>query len=146
MSRVKGPPTNNLRLFNKRLQTVPRVAAIEMAKRAAPIISRMAQRSFDAGLDVYDSPRRLGRHGNALRLRKKNDAARASLVFTSDGGTKIRAVLARPYVKYLIGKYKILPIGNAALPPRWQFALNTLFSEVLARIFGGNAAEYRRAA
>ena len=145
MSRVKGPPTNNLRQYNKRLQTFPRVAAIDMAKRAVPIISRMAQGSFDAGLDVYDAARRLGVHGNALSL-VDTGKARASLLFTSDGGTKIRAVLAARWVKYIIGKYKILPIGNAALPAKWQLALNTLAAEVLAAIFGGTAKDYRRAA
>ena len=146
MSRMKGPPVQNLRNFTKRLQQVPRVAAIEMAKRAAPIISGYAQATFDAGQDVYGAARRLGVHGNALSLKKKNDAARASLLFTSDGGTKIRAVLARAYVKFLIGKYKILPIGNAALPMRWQLALNTLAAEVLARIIGVEPGSLRRAA
>lgn len=145
MSRVKGPPTQNLRNFNKKLWAVPRVAAIEVARRAAPAISRLALRSFDAGLDVYDATRRLGRHGNTLSLVRTGDA-RGSLVFTSDGGTRIRAVLSRPYVRFLIGKYKILPIGNAALPPRWQLTINTIFAEVLGRAFGVEPSSLRRAA
>ena len=145
MSRVKGPPTNNLRRINKRLREIPRVSAIEIARRAAPMISRYALASFNAGLNVYDAPRKLGHRGNALSL-VDTGAARSSLLFTSDGGTKIRAVLAKPWVKYIIGKYKILPIGNAAMPMRWQLALNTLVAEVLGRALGVEPAQLRRAA
>lgn len=145
MSRVKGPPTQKLRNFSKKLRAVPRVAAIDVARRAAPAISRLAPRSFNAGLDVYDAPRRLGRRGNALSLVRTGDA-RGSLQFASDGGARIRAVLSRPYVRYLIRKYKILPIGNAAMPVRWQLTINTIFAEVLGRALGIEPTALRRVA
>jgi hypothetical protein len=145
MSRVKGPPTENLRRFNKRLTELPRTVAVEAARRAAPVISRYARASFDSGRTVYDSLRPLGSHGNALSL-VKTGKARASLLFTSDGGSKIRAVLSAPYVKYLIGKFKILPIGNAAMPMRWRLALATLVAEIIGRAVGVEPAQLRRAA
>ena len=129
MSRVRGPSTGgrNLRGLNRRLldidQDKGRRVAIRVAMRAATEITRLAGAAFDAGLNVYLDRRRLGVQGNTLSLVKRDGAARASLVFTNDGGTRIRAALAARYVKYLIGKYKILPIGNAAMPDHWLAAL-----------------------
>jgi hypothetical protein len=145
MSRVKGPPTENLRRFNNRLADLPRVLAVEAARRAAPIISRYARASFDSGKTAYDSPRPLGSHGNMLSL-VQSGATRAALQFTSDGGSKIRAVLGTRYAKFLIGKFKILPIGNAAMPMRWRLALNTLVAEIIGRAVGVEPAQLRRAA
>lgn len=51
---------------------------------------------------------------------------RETLKFVVDG-TIVRCRLGPRYAKYLIGKYKILPIGDrTAMPTAWRFALGEL--------------------
>lgn len=129
MSRVRGP-VGNLRNLNKALRALPRRAAIEIARVAAPEITGLMRASFDAGQTVFGDARPLGSHGNVLSLVKTGDARR-SLLFTSDGGTKIRASLPMKYAKYLIGKYRIMPNGNQAMPLRWRSAIADITRRVL---------------
>lgn len=103
------------------------VIAQRVAARAAGAITSLAQASFASGETVYGDARPEGKRG-ALTL-VRSGFTRDSLRFASDGGTKIRAVLGQPYVKYLIGKYVILPIGNAALPFAWSSRLRVLVRE-----------------
>lgn len=123
----KNTNTANLRRFNKELLTMTQTIANKVAARAASVIGAKARASFDARQTVYGDARPSGKHG-ALSL-VKTGAARGSLDFTADGGSKIRATLAHEYVKYLIGKYVILPIGNAQLPFQWLMALRLIKAE-----------------
>jgi hypothetical protein len=112
---------------------MPRVAAIEIAKRAAPALTRIMLQSFDAGQTVFGAARPLGTQGNILSL-VVTGKARAWLHFNNDGGSRIRAVLPIPYGKYLVGKYTIMPIGNQGMPIKWRMTLDTLAAEVLGKL------------
>ena len=131
-TRVRGPSTGgrNLRGFNKRIKRESEVAAIEVAKLVAVEITRQAVASYDSGRTVYGDARKKGVYGNALTLVATGDTRR-DLRFVSDGTTTIRASLPEKYVKYLIGKYKILPIGNAAMPEQWWRAIDVIAERVL---------------
>lgn len=109
---LKGS-TQNLRRFNQSLQKMPTQVAQEVAKRGASAITTRAQATFDSGRNVYGDP-----FPDGVDCYDSGDT-RSFLKFTSDGGTKIRASLGTSYAKYLIGKYQILPIGNAQLPVAW---------------------------
>ncbi|HEU4431453.1 MAG TPA: hypothetical protein VFT98_22020 [Myxococcota bacterium] len=128
---LKGD-TRNLRRLNKSLAQLPTVLGQQVARKAAAEITGLAQASFAAGQTVYGDERPTGKAGNALSL-VETGFTRDNLRFVSDGGTKIRASLGRRYVKYLIGKYVILPIGNAALPFAWSSRLRALVHETIAR-------------
>jgi hypothetical protein len=43
-------------------------------------------------------------------------------------GRIVRVVLGKPYQKYLIGKYGILPQGKRAIPANWTRTLNEIVS------------------
>lgn len=121
---LKGD-TRTLRNLNKRLTQMPKMLAQQVAREAAQEITALAQASYDSGQTVYGDARPRGVHGNELSL-VETGFTRAALRFVSDGGTKIRAALGRPYARFLIGKYRILPIGNAALPFAWAARLKAL--------------------
>lgn len=71
------------------------------------------------------------------------DGAQLDLVFSGDtqrqlrfvvNGTLIRCALGPRYAKYLIGKYKILPIGDrTSMPVAWVRALDELVRTVQDR-------------
>lgn len=58
--------------------------------------------------------------GRELRL-VRTGATRAALRFVAVG-TVIRCVLGPRYARYLVGKYRILPSGQQAVPFRWRRA------------------------
>jgi hypothetical protein len=130
---AKKGSTANLRRFNKELQAIPTKVAIEVAKRAAGKLTALMQSDFDSGRTAYSETRKKGAYGNDLDL-VDNSTTRGALHFTSDGGTKIRVAGLPDYARFLIGKYKILPIGNAALPYKWNHMLRWLGSEVIAEL------------
>ena len=100
---------------------------------------------FAAGQTVFDTPRPLGTSGNTLTLvdprpspktsrqwKKRKGTwphtgqhVRDSLGFTSNG-TVVRAVLGQKYAKYLVGKYRILPM---LLPSAWQAQIERIVDE-----------------
>lgn len=118
MSKVKVH-TKNLRLLNKRLQDMSKQAAERIAAKVASALTTRTQAAYDSGVSVYGDARSKG-----LSL-YKTGAVRSAIGFTSVG-TIVRAVLNQPYAKYLIGKYGILPNGNAALPVEWTSAINAI--------------------
>ncbi len=133
MSGVRGS-TSTLRKLSKTLRSISAVAAVKIAKKAAPPLTGEFAGDFDAGLTAHGDPRPLGVEGNALSLVQSGDTRR-DIKFTSDGGTKIRAVLGTKYAKYLIGKYGILPSGT--LPTEWQKLLAKVSEAELDRLMGG---------
>jgi hypothetical protein len=133
-SRVyRSSGTVHLLAINRRLQAEPKEAAIKIAARAASEITRLAQESYDSGQTAYGDARKQGVRGPLTLV--KSGWTRANVRFVSDGGSKIRCSLGKPYVKYLIGKYTILPSGNQALPWAWQVAIDKIAREELARHF-----------
>lgn len=141
MSSVRGS-TRNLREIGRELSELPLSAAIETAQAAAGEITGQAGATYDAGQNVYGGPRPLGVRGNPLSL-KRSGAVRGDMRFVSDGGTKIRAVLGERYAKYLVGKYRILPIGASALPTAWLSGIDRIAREQLDRLWSRVAGGLR---
>ena len=119
--------TKNLREFNNRLAAFSKTFAIRVAAKVAPAITALAVAAYQSGTTVYGDARPMGKRGKLSLYR--SGLAFGTTRFTSDGGSKIRAVLSAPYVKYLIGKYKILPSGNQALPWTWLLAIRKIVNE-----------------
>lgn len=123
--------TENLRKFNKELGGLTRDLAIEVAAFAERQLTFLARDSYGRGETCYGDPRPEGVNG-PLDLIDKG-LTFGHLKFTADGGTKIRASLLGEYARYLIGKYRILPIGNAALPIKWSKAIRNAAQKRIAR-------------
>ena len=142
------PNTKTLRKLAQSLKDKPVVAQQNIATRVAPILTAMAGSSYDGGQNVYGDARPSGIYGDALDLVVTGDA-RSALMFKAIG-TIVRVSMAGPvnskgktYTQYLIGKYKILPIGNAAMPFAWQSRIRTIANEELSRHY---AEQIKRAA
>lgn len=116
---------SDLRNLRKRIANTPVHVAHDVAKRAAPALTRATRTAFSSGKTVYGSARPVGVEGQKLTLHKSGKALR-SLRFDS-AGTIIRSIVAVPYVRYLIGKYKVLPVGK--LPLGWQRTIGQLVSD-----------------
>lgn len=118
-TRVSGN-VKGLHGLRAKLQAVPATAALATARQAAPALTTLAGGSYDAGQTVYGSSRPKGKRGQRLSL-VASGTTRRLIKFVSDGTTTIRAALAEKYMRYLVGKYGILPSGaRAALPRSWQ--------------------------
>ena len=74
---------------------------------------------------MYGDARPKGVDGRPLTLVRTGRTR--SMVRFSATGTIVRAVLAVPYAKYLIGKYEILP--NGRLPSTWRKTITRVVGE-----------------
>jgi hypothetical protein len=110
--------------IKRRLAAMPATVALKVAQKAAPALTGQVQAShkslesaygnpYPAGVDVYES-----------------GATRQMLRFAANGRV-VRVVLGKPYQKYLIGKYAILPQGKRAMPAAWSRELAELSAATL---------------
>jgi hypothetical protein len=120
---------SSLRALSKGLRELPVRAAQEIASKAAPELSKLADDAFASGKDAYGNPWVPGADGNAVTLEQSGRLRRA-LGFTSVG-TILRSVLGVPYAKYIIGRWPILPRPKT---------LPASYSEALARVTGETCA------
>jgi hypothetical protein len=120
----------SFRDLKSRLRELPLSVAHEAAPKIAADLGRKARVAFDSGQTVYGDPRPSGVGGRSLSL-VRSGLARRVFGFVANG-TIVRSALGPSYTKYLIGKYRILPVGNAAIPVAWQRAIRSIFGETLA--------------
>jgi hypothetical protein len=125
---LRGNP-GLMRQLGAKLQKLPKTLQAEVARRGAPVCTELAQGAFDSGQTVYGEARPAGVDGGPLSLVGEG-AARASLRFVATG-TQIRCAFGPKHMKFLVGKYKILP--NNALPFRWRARLDAIVREVAGR-------------
>lgn len=127
MSGLKGN-VNDLRKLQKRIAGFPTSLAHNVSKAAAPDLTSFARAAYDAGDTVYGEPRPLGVRGNKLDLISDptGGTTRSTVRFVSVG-TIVRCVLTTSYAKYLIGKYRILPMG--VMPVKWAQRFARIVSE-----------------
>lgn len=135
MSGLRGNP-KSLRELAKRLQASPKVLAQRTAARVAPVLSSLAQTAYDAGTTVYGDGRPAGVHGDALDL-FESGRTRGFLGFAATG-TQVRCVINTRASRYLIGKYRILPMG--ALPFAWSQAIGKMAAEEASVYYAQRAA------
>ena len=109
----------NVRTLAKRLRSLGAVAAQRIASRSAPVLTTTSQADFNSGRTAYGDARPAGKQGNQLTL-VSTGATRATLRFGAQG-TAIRAVLTTKWARYLIGKYRVLPIGR--VPTKWKASI-----------------------
>lgn len=134
----------------------PRLIAEDSAKEVSAYLTDEIRSDFAAGRTVYDEARPKGRVGQRLSLvsggalpvypkpkSHKSRGIRKGTSRTNDGGahvrdtlgftaigTIVRAKLGQRYAKYLVGKYRILPVS---LPVAWRKSIATIISKHLDR-------------
>lgn len=116
---LRGNP-GTLKELSGKLRALPKTLAAEVAAKAAPEVTGLAQSAYDGGQTVYGDARPQGVDGAELDL-VRTGTARAQIRFVAIG-TQMRCVLGPKYARYLIGRYKILPVR--ALPTSWRMRLN----------------------
>ena len=119
------PLRGNMGSIKGALKALPRTVAADVAKRAAPALSKLTNEAFTSNRTVYGEARPVGVSGRALSL-VQTGATRDALRFVSVGSI-VRCVLPTPWAKYLIGKYGVLP--NGSIPVRWSARLGALVAE-----------------
>lgn len=95
-----------------------------VAKEAAEVLTAEIRQDFAAKVTVYDTPRPLSVTGAPLSL-VKSGRTRSELAFVAIG-TIVRAQLGSKYGKYLVGKYKVMPMS---LPSAWAKKLEGIVAE-----------------
>jgi len=120
---------SKLRDLGKRLKDLPVALAQSVAQAVAPALTGQAQADFASGLTAYGEARPVGVHGNALSL-VRSGITEGSIRFVAIG-TRVRVAFGTPYAKYLVGKYRILPVG--ALPVAWSELIAKIARDELAK-------------
>lgn len=114
--------------FRSKVSKLGVQVATEVAQRGARALNAFAQQDYDNGVTVYGDKRPLGVNGNEITLYREG-RLRGQYGFTANG-TIMRSVLSVDYAKYAIGRFKILPPGNAEIPFRWRRVLEDIMDQV----------------
>lgn len=125
---LRGNP-RKLRDLRRSLREIPVVTAQRVAARVAPELTALAGEAYDSGRTVYGDPRRESVEGGALDL-VESGKTRERVAFAATG-TQVRAVLGTRYARFLIGKYRILPIRN--LPAEWSHRIGGAARDEIAK-------------
>lgn len=120
---------SDMRAVQQAINRLPETVAHRVAERAAVAITEQAQRSYDAGQTVYGDARPRGESGGELDLVETNKV-RSNVRFEANGRV-MRAVLPTRYAPYLVGKYRVLPMGD--LPRAWVKTIEEITAEELSR-------------
>lgn len=129
---LRGNP-QNLRALAKALRDLPTRVQQNVAARVAPVLTAKADGAYASGQTVYGDARPAGVHGNALSLVRSGDTE-ARMRFVAIG-TVVRCSLGKRYAKFLIGKYRILPMGR--MPTSWSQAIGDIAREEIQRGLAG---------
>lgn len=114
-----GP--TSLKKFAEDLRRLPRVVAQKVAERAAPALTSLAQRTFDASENAYGEAWVPGKGGKRVTLRRSGSLFKFIRYVAL--GTKLRVALGVPYAKYQVGKRPIFPRQDSELPEEYAATL-----------------------
>ncbi len=115
----------SLNQFAAKLRELPRVLAIEVAAKAAPIITELGKETFNASEDAYGNAWAPGAEGQKVDL-KETGSLYKNIRYVAVG-TKVRSALGVPYAKYQVGKRPVYPRGE--LPVAYASKLEALVAE-----------------
>jgi hypothetical protein len=143
---VKHVGGETLRGLKAQMRKRPVSLAHSIAQRVGPEFTRQAREVFATGRDVYGHPRltseaqRNGQVSGDLLTLRDTGALWEELRFKASGSI-VRCVLGVPYAKFLIGRYKILPIGDRTpMPPLWLQAVSRIAEQETDAYFGRRSA------
>lgn len=127
-SRLRGN-TRELRAKARQIQGLERGLVQAVAADSTSALTSRAREAYVGGKTVYGAARPAGVAGQFLSL-VKTGATLGSLYFAAAGG-QVRARFGTDYARYLIGKYRILPIRG--LPSAWRKAIAEATTRQLTR-------------
>ena len=127
---MKGNP-KNLQDFAKKLRDLPTTAVNKIPPKWAPGLTAREQSAYASGTTVYGEGRPSGKNG-PLTLVQSGATQSFTKFIVSYSGKGVKCSLGTPYAKYLVGKYKILPIGSSAIPFEWAAFIKQVAMQVLA--------------
>lgn len=134
---MKRLDVSSLSRLEKSLRALPKGLALRIAAKAAPVISRLAQSTFDTSADPYGVPWAPGVGGDKITLRQTGALER--FVRYVAIGTKLRVALGVAYAKYQIGKRPVYP-RPGILPPAYRAELAAIAqAEIAASVIRGAA-------
>lgn len=116
--------------LKRNLRALPLSMAHDVAKRSAPALTEEVQGAFDSGRNVYGESRPESVDGGPLSL-VKTGATKRLLRFRATGRL-VGAVLGTTYARFLIGKYRILPMGG--MPAEWSRRLSGIVAKAQVRL------------
>ena len=111
------------------LRRLPTVVGFKIAEAIAPVISELAQKSFDRSQTPYGVAWRPGEHGQTITLRKSG-AMERTLRYVAIG-TKLRVALGTSYAKYQISKRYVFPRQGSPLPDDYRAAIERTAADVV---------------
>lgn len=122
--------------FSADLRRLPRVVAQQVAKEAAPELTKLAAKTFEASEDPYGVPWKPSDvTGAAVTLRRTGNLFRFIKYVAI--GTKLRIALGTSYAKYQIGRRHVFPTQHGHLPEEYVRALKRTAVAVCKReLFG----------
>jgi hypothetical protein len=115
--------------FSQDLRRLPRVLSQKVATAAAPVLTELANKTFDAGTTAAGEPWKPGKKGQKITLRKSGDLAK--YIHYVAIGTKLRVALGVAYAKYQVGKRPIFPTQYSKLPDTYVQALERVAVRVV---------------
>lgn len=122
----------SFRGLRQELGALPITVSQAIAQRAAPELTRRARAAYLSGKTAYGDDRPEGVDGAALTLMRTGATFR-TLRFVQSG-TIVRCALGTRYAKYLIGKYRVLPVGDlTAMPAAWARAIDQIVADEVSR-------------
>lgn len=119
--RLEHAPVKSLSEFANDLRRLPRVVAQKVAAEAAPVISALANKSFEGSETPYGKKWSLSKTGKTVTL-NKTGRLRSYIHYVAIG-TKLRVALGVVYAKYQVGKRPVYPKQYGALPDEYVQAL-----------------------
>ncbi len=122
----------SLTQFQQDLRRLPTTVAIEVAAKAAPVLTALVHETFNASEDAYGGLWAPGFDGRKVTLRKSGGLY-ANVAYTAVG-TKIRLRLGVKYARFQVGKRPVAPRGG--LPVAYSQALARLTVEAVKRSLG----------
>ncbi len=121
--------------FAATLRKLPRTVAIKVATAAAPVLTQLAQSTFNASEDAYGNAWTPGADGQRITLKKSGSLG--NKIHYVAIGTRLRVALGVSYAKYVVGKRPVMPRGP--LPVAYSQALARVTAEVCKREMGATA-------
>ena len=135
MSRID---TSSLSKFSSALKNMRKGVAIDIAARAAPVITEFAKESFANSEDPYGVPWQPSVDGDTVTL-QKTGRLRDKIHYVAHG-TILRVKLSVDHAKYQIGKRPVYPRQGGLLPKKYTDALDKIVEEEIE----GRILEARR--
>jgi hypothetical protein len=131
---VKIESLEQLASVRQRLIELPEVTQ-EIARRAAPRITELAQQAFDAQTSPYGDPWAAGKDGKDVDLNESGALREKAIRYEAQGRGIRVSVASVKHAKYQL-RFGILP-AKGSIPAAWEAEIAKIAEEVLQERLNG---------